>query len=60
MDMEYSNGLMEKNIKDIGKMENRMEKEKVIIQEKMFGQKAFGKMEKNKEHKKMKNINPMI
>ena len=60
MDMEYSNGLMEKNIKDIGKMENRMEKEKVIIQGKMFGRKVFGKMEKNKEHKKMKNINPMI
>ena len=49
MDMVYLNGLMEKNIKDIGKMENKMEKGKIIIQEIMFGLKAFGKMERNKE-----------
>ena len=60
MDMEYSNGRMGKNIKVIGKMGNKMEKGKIIILEKMFGRKDFGKMEKNKEHKKMKNINPMI
>jgi hypothetical protein len=56
MDMEYLNGLMEKNIKDFGKMENRMEKEKVIIQEIMFGLKVSGKMGRNKEFTKMKNI----
>ena len=60
MDMVYLNGLMEKNIKDIGKMENKMEKGKIIIQEIMFGLKAFGKMERNKEFKKMKNIMLMI
>jgi hypothetical protein len=56
MDMEFLNGLMAKNIRGIGRMENRMAKGKIIILEIMFGQKDFGKMEKNKEHKKMKNI----
>ena len=54
--MEYLNGLMGKNIKDIGKMENKMQKDKILIRDIMFGQKVFGKMEKNKELKKMKNI----
>jgi hypothetical protein len=60
MDMEYSNGRMEKNIKGIGKMESKMGRGKVIILEIIFGQKDFGKMEKNKEFKKMKNIIIMI
>ena len=47
---------MAKNIRGIGRMENRMAKGKIIILGIMFGQKDFGKMEKNKELKKMKNI----
>ena len=53
MDMEYLNGLMAKNIKDIGKMENKMEMGNVITQEKIYGLKELGKMEKNKLIKKM-------
>ena len=58
--MVYLNGLMGKNIKDIGNMENRMVKGKIIIQEIMFGQKVFGKMGKNKEIKKVKDITRMM
>ena len=45
MDMDVSIGVMEKYIKDIGKMEKKMEKEKYIILKKKNGKKDFGKME---------------
>ena len=37
---------MEKNTKENGKMENRMEKEKYIFLKIIFGKKVFGLMEK--------------
>ena len=48
MDMEFLNGLMERNIKDTGKMVNKMEKVNIIILGKIYGLKEYGKMEKNK------------
>ena len=45
-DMGYLLGMMENNIKDFGKMENRMEKENSFFLLKIYGKKAFGKMEK--------------
>ena len=46
MDLEFLNGQMEKNIKVIGKMENKMAKENFIFLLKINGKKEFGKMEK--------------
>ena len=46
MDMVYLNGLMGKNIKVIGKMGNKMEKEKIIILEIILGLKDFIEMGK--------------
>ena len=43
MDMGFSLGLMEEYIKDIGKMENNMEKESSLIQKKIYGKKVNGK-----------------
>ena len=51
--MEYLNGLMEKNIKVIGKMENKMVKANIIIQKKKFGLKVFGKKVKKKKIQKL-------
>ena len=47
-DMDYLNGLMEKNIGVIGKMENNMEKENNIIQVKIVGKGVCGIMVKEK------------
>ena len=45
-DMVLLNGLMEKYLKDNGKMENKMVKENYIYQIIINGEKVFGKMEK--------------
>ena len=45
-DMVYLNGLMVKFIKDIGKMESKMEKENFIFLRKKNGKVDFGKREK--------------
>ena len=45
-DLELSNGQMEKNIKGIGKVENKMEKENFIFLRKIIGEKEFRKKEK--------------
>ena len=46
MDMVNFLGQMEKNLEDCGRMENKMEKEKYIIQMKKNGKKDIGMMEK--------------
>ena len=48
MDLVHLNGQMEKDIKAIGKMENKMEKENFISLLKINGKKEFGKKEKEK------------
>ena len=48
MVMGFLNGLMEKNIKDFGKMENNKVKVKVMILMKENGLKEFGMKEKEK------------
>ena len=45
-DMENLFGMMEKDIKEIGEMENNMEKANFFFQLKKFGKKVIGKMEK--------------
>ena len=45
-DMEYLNGLMEKFIKGIGKMENKMGKENFISLLTKTGKKEYGKKAK--------------
>ena len=45
-DMENLYGIMIKDIEEIGKMENKMEKENIFYLLKKFGKKVFGKMEK--------------
>ena len=45
-ELDYLNGEMVKNIKVNGKMENNMDLENIMIQMKINGEKAFGKMEK--------------
>ena len=44
--MEYLSGLMEKYIKDIGKMESKMEKVNSFSLQIINGKKEFGKKEK--------------
>jgi hypothetical protein len=44
--MEYSNGHKDRNIEEIGKMENSMEREKFIILKKSKLKNICGKMEK--------------
>ena len=44
-DMEYLNGLMVENIKDIGKMESRMEKENFIMYQLILGEEEYGEKE---------------
>ena len=44
--MDYFIGLMGEYLKDIGIMENNMEKGNFMIQKKTFGKKDFGKMVK--------------
>ena len=45
MDMVFLNGLMEKNIKDIGKTENKTEKENFIMIKQKYGENVWFKME---------------
>ena len=47
MDMVFFIGLMEEYIKDIGRMENRMEKGNFLIRRKKNGKKENGKKEKD-------------
>ena len=44
--MVFLNGLMVKNIEEIGKMENNMEKANILIQLIIFGEWAYGIMVK--------------
>ena len=46
MAMENLFGMMEKDIKDFGKMENKMEKGRSFLQLIKFGKRVFGKKEK--------------
>jgi hypothetical protein len=55
-DMENLNGMVEKNIKDIGKMESNMEKDYYIVSKIKIGEKEFGKMEKGLDGLKINYI----
>jgi hypothetical protein len=46
MDMGCLNGMRGKNIKEIGKMENNMERDIYTVLKINLGEKAYGKMEK--------------
>ena len=58
MVQEFSNGLMVEFLRVIGKMENKMEKENFIIRKMEYGEKEYGKMEK--EFNGYKKINNML
>jgi hypothetical protein len=55
-DLEHLNGLMEKYIEDIGKMENKMVKVNFISLLIINGKKEFGKKEKELNGSKKKKI----
>ena len=58
--VQLANGLMEENIEANGKMENSMEKENFIMDIKKFGEKVFGKMEKESVGFIMKTVMKMV
>ena len=56
-DMESLNGMEGKNIKDIGKMGNNMEKDCYIVLKIKLGEKGYGKMEKGLNGSKNSEFN---